>query len=222
MSSLEIANRHGFVTVLSAGPESPAAPYVREYHPQTLEEMQRIGIIPKHIPLDHLKHARDEALGRVAKVGVLIEPPALAAATEFPQAERYAHAVAASRRREAVADAMTTALTSRHEYTSDEAKILAQKTLALEASLTDRMGVSVWRQIEVAEDLLVHSPVLVDRTIQGLVARDVVIFKQGTLVVDGSYLLIRCRSLAGESSWWTKVRSVEKAFQSTHIVPIMK
>lgn len=57
-------------------------------------------------------------------------------------------------------------------------------------------------RLELADDLLVRSPARVANSIDGILARDVIIFKNGTLIVDGSYLLIRCRNLGGESLYW--------------------
>ena len=88
--------------------------------------------------------------------------------------------------------------------------MLARKALALEMSLHGRDYQPLWRQIELAADLFIRSTVVVAPAIDSLVARDVVIFRNGTLNVRGAYLMIACRRLSGETPYWRLLKqSVE-------------
>jgi hypothetical protein len=203
MGCLNIDERHGLQTVLSDDPDSPAAPYVREYQPRSLQDLQQIGIIPKSADLEHLKQARDDALGARADVHVHLVPQILAQeANRYPDVQHYARAYNAGHARQSVAEAMSAILSTRYRYHPREADLLARKALSLETTLQGKGFEAVWRQIELAEDLFIRSPVVVARTIDSILARDVVIFRNGTLIADGSYLLISCRTLAGESLYW--------------------
>ena len=58
MGQLIIDDPHGFDTIFSTDLVSPAAPYLREYHPRSLEDLYEIGVIPKHVPIDVLRKAK--------------------------------------------------------------------------------------------------------------------------------------------------------------------
>jgi hypothetical protein len=62
MAQMIIDNKYGFDTVFSSDPSSPAAEYLREYHPRSLEDLYDIGAIPKHVPIEVLRKARDSGL----------------------------------------------------------------------------------------------------------------------------------------------------------------
>ena len=208
MACLTIENHHGFQTVFSNDPDSPAAPFVREYHPKSLEELQQLGIIPPFVHLKDIKEAREAALRDRINVNVSIVPSVLARAESYPDASRLAKALNVGIAQQAAAAAMSNILYSHYNYHRAEADLLASK--ALSVGFPGVALIPVWRQIELAADLIVQSPVVIASNINALLVRDVVIHRTGELLVQGSYFLLRCRSIAGDTPWWGRLNQISQ------------
>src|SRR4051794_6199976 len=62
MGQIVIDDPRGFKTVYSTDYDSPARNYIREYQPKNLEDLYNIGVIPKHVSIEHLRTAREVGL----------------------------------------------------------------------------------------------------------------------------------------------------------------
>ena len=67
MTDITIDHPHGFETTFSTDPESPAAPFLQRLSPKRFEDFYDIGLIPAHIPIDHLRTAREIGLRASAR-----------------------------------------------------------------------------------------------------------------------------------------------------------
>jgi hypothetical protein len=57
------------------------------------------------------------------------------------------------------------------------------------------------------DDLIVKTPLVIDSTIQSVTAKDVHIFRAGSIRPLSSYFLLTCQSIRGEGFWWQDLLS---------------
>jgi hypothetical protein len=200
MAQVEINDPNGFETVYSPDFNSPAAPYIQEYHPQSFEDLYEIGVIPKHVRLKHLRTARDTAL---AASHPYID---LSIVEGHPETDQPRQIEARSRSLvvDSTANAMTRTLVARYGYDPAEAMLLSRKVLAFESKLFEKLPAFVTVNLYAFPDFLIKTPLVIDRGIHALMARNVVIYKGGKVRLEGSYFLLKCDSFKGEQLWFDK------------------
>jgi hypothetical protein len=213
LSQIVIDDPHGFETRFSILPESPAAPYVRRFLPQTLEDLYEIGIIPKHIALRDLKEARDVGL----KAGLASITVTNRSLGTLPLAERrrYVEASSEARTRETSVRATAHVLVSRQGHSIEHADLLARKIHSL-----DHLDVNApipFYSVSLADDLVVRTPLVIDPSIDGLTAKAVVIHQSGEIRAQGRYFLLRCESIQGEGYWFRSSAFFDPNKQSMHL-----
>ncbi len=135
MTQVVIDDPNGFETVYSSDSSSPAAPYIKEYHPQSFEDLYDIGVIPKHVRVKHLRKARDTALAASHPY------ISLSAFEGRPQAEQRRQIEARSRSLviDSTASVMARALVGRYGYEPSEAMLLSRKVLSFESQLFEKV-----------------------------------------------------------------------------------
>jgi hypothetical protein len=190
-----IDHRRDKEIVLCEDEDSLAAPYIKEYKPTCLKDFQELGIIPKAIKLEHLHAAREAIMETEAHLKARLIP--WQSTQGYADSDHYAEAYHTAQVRESMVEGMKVFLNTRYLYSLKEADLLARKIASLETTVAGKNFQPVWRRIELADDLLIHSPVLIKSSINSIVARNIIIFKYGVLKVEGSYLQITCHSLSG-------------------------
>ena len=192
----------GQVTVYAHDPRSPAAPYVREYRPRTIEDLYAIGLIHRSIDIQHV-----QAAYQVVQRGTLhtmfipssAELASLSKTHSSSEAERYVLARSRSLTRETAIQEMTRHLTIQFGYGEVEAALTARKVHALPSAGEE--VISPFFAVELAANLIIKTPLLLDKSINMLVAHNVLIAETGELLLGGRYLLLRCASIKGYTSW---------------------
>ena len=199
MGQIIIDDPHGFETRFSTQPESIAAPYIRRYLPQRLEDLYDIGVIPKHVPLDDLRKAREVGLkAGVEFIGVTSRS---FAALPLESRKQYVEASSKTKSQEIAVRATAQVLASRHGYSLEHADMLARKAHTFD----DRVDVNApipFFSVALADDLIVRTPLVIDASIDGLTAKAVVIHQAGEIRAEGRYFLLRCDSFQGEGDWF--------------------
>lgn len=199
MAQLIIDDTHGFETVYSLDPRSPAAPYIDRYSPRGLDDLHELGLIPKYVPLKHLRTARDKAL---AHSHSYID---FAGADGGAPMEQRAQSEARSQSRliDSAVGVMSRTLVNRNGYDPAEATLLSRKVLAFESNLFAQRPALTLVIVNLTDrDFLIKTPLVIDQGIHGLIAKDVIIYKRGTLRLQGSYFWLSCRSFRGEQMWY--------------------
>lgn len=201
MGTLTIDDPHGFDTVLSTDPKSPAAPYLRKYNLRVWEDLYEIGVIPKHVPIDVLRAARNVGLQASASYMTVAGPTVFNLPVEARRA--YVEARNKTTMRETAVRATAAALVTQHGYAAAEAKSLADKVHGLDRN--DQALVPAFMAVLLADDLIIRSPLVIDSSIHSVTAKAVVIHRAGEIRALGRYFLLRCDSIHGETSWWDTV-----------------
>jgi hypothetical protein len=179
--------------VFSMSPDSPAAPYIVEHRPSSLEDMYALGIIPASIAIAHLLEARDVARRVSMPHGTFADEQGrwyadrpIPGLTTLSRKSAMTHE--GIRR---VADHL-----ERRGYDRAESVLTAQKAAYFIAR--DQIEVPVWRVVQLADrDLDVHGILVVDRSIQEVASRIVTFHKHGWIVPQGSHFLLTCREVKG-------------------------
>lgn len=201
--------------VFSASPDSPAAPYVIEHRPSSLEDMYELGIMPGSIKIEHLEEARDI----VSRVRL---PDAVFADEQGRWfADRAIPGLITVPREYAIIQE-TILRTTRHleirGYDSAEAKLTAQKAAYFIAS--EAVEVPVWRAVNLLEmDLDVHGILYVERSIHEISARNVTFRKHGWIVPAGNNFLLTCQEIRGTADDPLEVLDVEGIVQEAAGLP---
>ncbi|WP_433664476.1 hypothetical protein ACQPW1_21440 [Nocardia sp. CA-128927] len=180
--------------VFSTSPDSPAAPYLVERRPSSLDDMYELGIIPSSVERDHLHEARELAQRISLPDAVFVDEAGRwfgdrAIPGIVPVPHEYAIAAETIRR------------TSRHlehrGYDSTEAMLIARKAVSFLAPTT--LGSPVWRTVEFPGlDLDVRGILYVSRKIHGLTARNVRFRHTGWIVPEGSHFMLTCDRIQGD------------------------
>lgn len=196
--AITIDDPHGFETRFSTQPDSMAAPYIRKYFPQRLEDLYDIGVIPKHVPLDDLKKARE--VGLKAGVGFIGITSRTFSAMPLETRRQYVEAGSRTKTRETAVRATAQALVSRLGYALESAELLARKAHAFDDRVDADRPVPFY-SAALADDLIVRTRLVIDASIDGLIARSIVIHQTGEIRAEGRYLFLRCDSIQGEGFW---------------------
>ncbi len=202
MTQVVIDDPDGFETVYSSDSSSPAAPYIKEYKPQSFEDLYDIGVIPKHVHLKHLRKARDTALAASHPYINLSSVEGRSQAGERRQIEARSRSLVV----DSTASVMARVLVGRYGYGPPEAMLLSRKVLSFESKLFDRVPAFIAVNLSDFEDLLIKTPLVIDGTVHALMARNVIIYKTGRVHLKGSYFLLRCDSFKGEQLWFDGFR----------------
>jgi len=199
MRQVVIDDPNGFETVFSTNPMSPAAPYLREYRPRSLEDLYDIGIIPKHVPVETLRTARE--VGRQAGGRHMdIASPAVHNLPAW-QRRQYVEARSNTMARDASLRAMAGMLITQHGYEAAEAALLANKVYSFDATGVEEAPIQAFMAVLLDADLIVRTPLVIHSNIHSIMAKSVVIYRTGEIRAEGGYFLLVCDSIRGEFSW---------------------
>jgi hypothetical protein len=169
--------------VFSTSPDSPAAPYIVEHRPSSLEDMYRIGIIPASIDIAHLVEARDIARRASIPDGVFADEKGRW------YSDRAIPGLITLSRKSAIAREVILKVADhleRRGYDRVESNLTAQKAAYFIAR--DEIEVPVWRVAQLLDrDLDVHGILVIDRSIHEVASRTVTFQKHGWIVPQGSY-----------------------------------
>jgi hypothetical protein len=206
LSPITINDPNGFDTIYSTDPSSPAAPFVKEYHPRTIEDLYDIGLIPKHISSEHINEAYSASLSSTAKYMNVDDP--IVQFLPVAQRRQFIEGRSASIARNNAVSSASRVLRTKFGYQEQEADLIAKKVLTfVRKDATDPIpGFFV---VELADDLIIKSPLIFDASIQSLVARNVTIYKTGRLRINAGYFLMRCESLQSNNPWWENIQDVK-------------
>lgn len=198
MAQITVDDPDGFDTVFSTDPSSPAAPYLRQFSPKSLEDLYDIGIIPAHVSIDTLRNARELGIKAYASP-IKINNTAMRNLPVEAQ-RKYVQARSHTMSREASVSVTADELT-RHGFTVGEADLLARKAHLFD-EITVEVTPIVLYGVEVMGDLVVRTPLVIDSSIHAITAKAVVIHRSGEIRASGPYLLVKCDSFRGEGFWW--------------------
>jgi hypothetical protein len=214
MAQLVIDDPHGFDTVFSTDPMSPARPYLKEYQPRSLEDLYDIGIIPKHVSIEALRQARKVGL----QAGAHYMNIASSAVHNMPaQARRqYVEARSNTVAREASVRATAEALATHHGYGADQADLLARKAHSLDDRVKETTALR-FISVLLSDDLIVRTPLVIDASIQSLKAKAVVIHRNGDIRARSRYFLLECNTIQGEGLWWHSLPSLDPTKQTMQV-----
>lgn len=196
--AITIDDPNGFDTRFSTQPDSIAAPYIRKYFPQRLEDLYDIGVIPKYVSVDDLKSARE--LGLKASVAFIGVTSRTFSAMPLESRRQYVEATSKTKSREAAVRATAQVLASRHGYSLEIADSLARKAHTFD----DRLHVDKpipFYSAALADDLIVRTRLVIDASIDGLFARAITIHRTGEIKAESGYFFVRCDSIQGEGLW---------------------
>jgi hypothetical protein len=199
MGQLIIDDPHGFDTVFSADPVSPAGPYLREYQPRSLEDLYEIGVIPKHVSIDTLRQARKHGLQAGARYMNISSPTVRNLPAETRK--QYVEARSNTASREASVRATAEALITQHGFGAEQADLLARKAHSFDEYVKETIPLR-FVSVLLADDLIVRTPLVIDASIQSLKAKAVIIHRAGEIRAKGSYFLLECNSVQGEGLWF--------------------
>jgi hypothetical protein len=206
MGQIVIDDKYGFDTVFSTDPTSPAAPYIREYQPSSLQDLYDIGVIPKHVPINVLEAAREAGL-KASAGHMRITSPTFRGLPVQAQ-RQYIQSRSNAIGRENAVRVTTQILVAQHNYSAEEAALLALKAHSVAESVSSVAARSlVFIALLLPDDLIVKTPLVIDSTIQSVTAKDVHIFRTGSIRPLSSYFLLTCQSIRGEGFWWQDLLS---------------
>jgi hypothetical protein len=199
VNTLVIDDPHGFDTVFSTDPSSPAAPFLQEYRPRSIADLYDIGVIPKYLPLTALQSAKDAGLAVGARP-VQIDNLSV---RNLPAAEQrhYLEAQTSSRRREGAVLITSRMLMAQHGLESAEADLLARKLHSFHDAV-NAVASWVFVAVQLPENLVVRTRLIIDPSVHSITANDVLVHKGGEIRALGRYFLVRCTSWRGEGFWW--------------------
>lgn len=205
MGQIVINDPHGFDTIFSTAPESPAHPYIREYRPQSLEDLYDIGVIPKHVPLDSLQKARKVGLQAAAANYVRISS---ATVRDMPVEARRQYVEASSNTMAHAASVRATAqiLVTQNGYAQEQADFLALKAHSFDDTVKQNVPFP-FVSVLLADDLIVKTRLVVDSSIDSITAKAVIIHRTAEIVPKGKYFLLKCNSIQVEGFWWETLSS---------------
>jgi hypothetical protein len=196
MSKITINTANGEATIYSNDPGSPAAPFLKEYRPTSIEQLYEIGMIPKSVQLEHLHDAQRAALQSKFSGSVIADIPSSFGVLPKQEIVRFLKARSNAAALQNARTTMAGVLQNRHGYGEVESQLLAGK-ISQFIFATDDARLPVWRQIELSQDLDIKTLLVIDRSINALLARNVLIEKTGELRAQGAYFLLRCNRIDG-------------------------
>lgn len=204
MAQFVVDDPHGFETIFSTDPTSRASPYLREYHPQSLEDLYDIGVIPKHVPVHVLREAKKAGLHAGARYMNIDSPTVRNLPTEARR--QYVEAQSNTSAREISVRATAAVLVAQHGFAVGEADLLARKAHTFGES--DRVNPNrpvPFYSVLLADDLVVKTRLVIQSSVQCITAKAVIIHRSGEIRIEGTYFLLRCDSIQGEGYWFDRL-----------------
>jgi hypothetical protein len=100
-------------------------------------------------------------------------------------------------------------LTAKHGFSAEEADLLARKAHSVDQR-GENLGSTVFHPVNfvslvLPDDLIVKTPLVIDSSVNSLWAKDVHIFRAGSIRPMSSYFLLQCESIRGEGFWWEQM-----------------
>lgn len=176
--------------VFSTSPDSPAAPFLVQHRPSSLDDMYDLGFIPPTVPIEHLNEARELAK-RVSLPGLMdvgqgqwVSDHAIPGVNTVPR--RAAIAQEVIRR--------TSIHLERVGHSPMLASVVANRVVEIISPAGD--GYLQINTVKVG-DLDVRGTLYVTRQIFGLEAMDVTFHWDGWIVPQGSHFLLTCNKVSG-------------------------
>jgi len=197
MTDITIDHPHGFETTFSTDPESPAAPFLQRLSPKRFEDFYDIGLIPAHIPIDHLRTAREIGLRASARHFDISNLASVGLGRSPVESRRLIVARSKSKALDASAGAMADSLVTRFGYSRIEAELLAKKVMSFELSRIN----PIINVILGIDDLFIKSTLNIAANVHFMRVRNVVIYRAGKVRQQGNYFLLKCNSIRSESVW---------------------